>query len=240
LGIALSNVQVHASYVPLVLYGYDLIHVKNNAVNLDWPSLIALEPSAGLIPSALCALAKQLNAKTGTTLFRIGDPVRHVYLVVRGEARLIRLGRQGETVILQRSRGGFIAEASLDTRSYHCDAITAEPTTLLQFPASTFRNALESEPVFRRGWQSLLAKEGRKLRAQCERRSLNSAVYRISHYIESEGSNGVVNLTQTKKSWAAELGLTHEALYRALRRMQKDDSMSVEGSKLTSNPAPHS
>jgi CRP-like cAMP-binding protein len=150
------------------------------------------------------------------------------------------LGRHGETVILQRSRGGFIAEASLDTRTYHCDAITAEPSTLLLFPATAFRNALESEPAFRRGWQSLLAKEVRKLRAQCERLSLNSAVDRISHYIESEGSNGVVNLTQTKKAWAAELGLTHEALYRALRRMQDDDLLGVEGNRLTSNPTPPS
>ena len=214
--------------------------MNNNAVNLDWPSLIALEPSVGLIPSALGAVAKHVNVEAGATLFRIGDSVRQVYLVIQGEARLIRRGRQGETVILQRSRGGFIAEASLDARTYHCDAITVEPTALLQFPASAFKNALEDEHAFRRGWQSLLAKEVRKLRAQCERLSLNSAVDRINHYIESEGFNGVVNLTQTKKAWAAELGLTHEALYRALRRMQDDELLSVEGNRLTSNPNPHS
>lgn len=214
--------------------------MKNIPENLDWPSLIALEPSAGLIPSALGVVAKQVNAETGTTLFRIGDPVRHVYLVIQGEARLIRLGRHGEAIILQRSRGGFIAEASLDSRTYHCDAITAEPSTLLLFPVTAFRKALEDDPAFRRGWQSLLAKEVRKLRAQCERLSLNSAVDRISHYIESEGANGVVNLTQTKKAWADELGLSHEALYRALRRMQDDNLLSVEGNRLTSNPTPNS
>lgn len=68
---------------------------------------------------------------------------------------------------------------------------------------------------------------------------MNSAVDRISHYIEAEGSNGVLNLTQTKKAWAAELGLTHEALYRSLRRTQVDDRLSVEGNQLTSNPIPH-
>jgi hypothetical protein len=63
-------------------------------------------------------------------------------------------------------------------------------------------------------------------------------VDQISHYVESEGANGVVNLTQTKKAWAADLGLTHEALYRALRKMQKDDSLKVEGNQLTLNPTP--
>jgi CRP-like cAMP-binding protein len=223
----------------LGIYGYDLNHMKNSIQNLDWPSLIALEPSAGLIPNALRAVAKQVNAKTGTTLFRICDSVRHVHLVIQGEARLIRLGRHGEAIILQRSRGGFIAEASLDSRTYHCDAITSEPSTLLLFPVTAFRNTLQDDPAFRRGWQLLLAKEVRKLRAQCERLSLNSAVDRISHYIESEGSNCVVSLKQTKKAWAAELGLTHEALYRALRRMQENDSLKVEGCRLTLNPTPH-
>jgi len=65
---------------------------------------------------------------------------------------------------------------------------------------------------------------------------LISAVDRISHYIEAEG---VLNLTQTKKAWAAELGVTHEALYRSLRRTQVDDRLSVEGNQLTSNPIPH-
>jgi CRP-like cAMP-binding protein len=214
--------------------------MENDVKNLDWPALIALAPCAGLVPSTLCNVAKQVNAKSGTALFRIGDPVRYIFLVVEGEARLKRQGSNGQEIILQRSRCGFIAEASLETRAYHCDAITAEPTVLIRFPIAAFRSALNDEPAFRRGWQSLLAKEVRKLRAQCERLSLNSAVDRISHYIESEGSNGEVNLTQTKKSWAAELGLSHEALYRALRRMQDDNLLSVDGNRFISNPIPNS
>ena len=66
-----------------------------------------------------------------------------------------------------------------------------------------------------------LAAEVRKLRAQCERLSLRSAADRIAHYIEAEGRDGRLELRQTKKAWAAELGLTHEALYRALTGLQR-------------------
>lgn len=166
----------------------------------------------------------------------MGDPVRHVYLVIDGEVRLIRLARHGSEVILQRSRGGFIAEASLDSKIYHCDAVTAEPSTLLLLPAVAFRTALEDDPTFCKAWQSQLAKEIRKLRAQCERLSLHSAADRITHYIESEGDDGVLTLKQSRKSWAAELGLTHEALYRALRRMQEDGTLSIEGNQFTRKP----
>jgi hypothetical protein len=51
-------------------------------------------------------------------------------------------------------------------------------------------------------------------RSQCERLALNSAADRIEHYIESEGRDGRLELKRTRKAWAAELGLTHEALKR--------------------------
>ena len=145
---------------------------------------------------------------------------------------MIRLARNGSEVILQRSRGGFLAEASLEARSYHCDAITTKPTTILMLPVAAFRAALEEDPIFRSAWQSQLTKEIRKLRAQCERLSLNSAADRISHYIESEGADGILTLNQSRKSWAAELGLSHEALYRTLRRMQSEGVLDVDGVRL--------
>lgn len=206
--------------------------MKKSADALDWPNLVKTQPVTELIPEALRIVAKQQEANAGDTIFRVGDSVRHVYLVITGEARLIRLDRSGAQVILQRSRGGFIAEASLDSRTYHCDAMAAEPTTLLLFPATAFRQALDRVPKFCKAWQSQLAKEVRKLRAQCERLSLHSATDRITHYIEAEGTDGVVTLTQTRMAWAAELGLTHEALYRALRRMRDEGRLEIVANRI--------
>jgi hypothetical protein len=36
-----------------------------------------------------------------------------------------------------------------------------------------------------------------------------------------------LELARTRKAWAAELGLTHEALYRALASMQRAGSVTV-------------
>lgn len=216
--------------------GYDQNHMLKDNDTLDWDALSATQPAASLIPVTLQRLAKRLDANARDTLFRIGDPIRYMYLVISGEARLVRIDRHGGEVILQRSRGGFIAEASLDSRAYHCDAIAVDSTTLLLFPAQAFRSALEDAPSLRKAWQSQLAKEVRKLRAQCERLNLHSAADRISHYIETEGTNGMLTLGQSRKSWAAELGLTHEALYRALRQMQDDGILAVEGNCFASKP----
>ncbi|MGV8863502.1 MAG: Crp/Fnr family transcriptional regulator [Pseudomonas sp.] len=232
------KLTLHQSYDVTTFHGYDPNHMKNVNDALDWPALIAAQPSAALIPETLRVSARRVDTDTRETLFLIGDPIRHVYLVISGEARLVRLGRNGLEVVLQHSRGGFIAEASLDSRAYHCDAIATESTTLLLFPVVAFRAALEDVPAFRKAWQSELSKEIQKLRAQCERLCLHSATDRITHYIESEDSDGAVTLCQSRKSWAKDLGLTHEALYRALRRMQNDGCLKVEGNHLTIKPWP--
>jgi hypothetical protein len=56
---------------------------------------------------------------------------------------------------------------------------------------------------------------------------LHAAADRIEHYIESEGQDGRLQLHATRKSWAAELGLTHEALYRALARLRRAGRIGV-------------
>ncbi|MCB1797687.1 MAG: winged helix-turn-helix domain-containing protein, partial [Gammaproteobacteria bacterium] len=61
---------------------------------------------------------------------------------------------------------------------------------------------------------------------------LNSAADRILHYMETEGSDGVIILNQTRKSWAAELGLTHEVLYRTLRRLRESGDIFPDGEKI--------
>jgi hypothetical protein len=65
------------------------------------------------------------------------------------------------------------------------------------------------------------------MRSQCERLALRGATDRIQHYIESEGDKGRLELSQTRKAWAAELGLTHQALYRALAGMQRSGRISA-------------
>ena len=116
---------------------------------------------------------------------------------------------------------GFLAEASLDSPRYHCDGVATVDSRLLAFPVSRFRQVLGEDAKFRSFWMGRLAREVRVLRSQCERLALRSAAERIEHYIESEGQDGRLELAGTRKAWAAELGLSHEALYRALSGLER-------------------
>ncbi|MDP2787525.1 MAG: Crp/Fnr family transcriptional regulator [Pseudomonadota bacterium] len=200
---------------------------------MDWQALSESRPGLALIPPQLEIQAELFELKAGESLFRINDRVRHVFLVVSGEVRLVRRDRNGTEVVLQRSRGGFFAEASLDNQAYHCDAVVTEAGVLLQFPVSAFRSALDEVADFRNAWMTHLAREVRKLRAQCERLSLHRAEDRITHYIESEGIGGTIILNQSRKSWATDLGLSHEALYRALRRLRASGALKMDGKQIS-------
>lgn len=134
---------------------------------------------------------------------------------------------------MQRSRSGFFAEASLSNKGYHCDAVASKAGTLLHFPVNAFRSALDEDADFRCAWMAHLAREVRKLRAQCERLSLHRAADRILHYIESEGADGIIILNQSRKAWASDLGLSHEALYRALSRLQANGVLQIDGSQIS-------
>lgn len=200
---------------------------------MDWQALIDSQPALASVPPGLRAVAEHREIEAGETLFRLGDPLQGVFCVVAGEVRLIRRARNGAEIILQRSRGGFFAEASLGTKAYHCDAVAAEAGVVLCFPARAFRAALDEDVIFRNAWMDHFAREVRKLRAQCERLSLKSAAQRIVHYIDSEGIDGVATLMESRKAWAAELGLTHEALYRTLRQLQADGTLQIDADRIT-------
>ncbi len=198
------------------------------ARSLDWTALSLVSPLLAALPEIARTDARLLDVIQAGRLFNRGDHPRAMYFVMSGEIRLFRQSRAGVDIVLQRTRQGFLAEASLDQKAYHCDAVATAPTEVLAIPRQAFTDALAVES-FRKGWITHLARELRKVRAQAERLSLKTARERIVHFIETEGDGGSVTLSQSKKDWAAELGLTHEALYRALSEMQKLGLLAVNG-----------
>jgi len=193
----------------------------------EWEAATGSSAELAALPAALRASADQVAAAAGQVLFRAGTRPRRIFWVLHGEIRLLRRSRNGAEIVLQRAASGFVAEASLNSPLYHCDAVAAVSSKLLAFPVDRFRQALADDEKFRDFWMRRLAREVHALRSQSERLALRSAAERIEHYIASEGHNGRLELARTRKAWAAELGLTHEALYRALASMQRAGSITA-------------
>lgn len=180
---------------------------------------------AANLPIALRGISHTLARTKDAWVFRKGDAVRAVFIVLDGEVRLSRFARDGSEIALQRAcRGDFFAEAALNTPRYQCNAIASRSSTLLAFPAVKVRALLAKDLEFARQWATLLARQLHASRARLERLALKSAAERILHYLHTEG-NGPrceVALAGSIKDLARDLGLTHESLYRTLARLEQD------------------
>ena len=69
------------------------------------------------LPGRKCAF------DAGSTVFTLGDPVKLVHFVREGAINLERRQEDGAALILQRAcPGSILAEASVYSDRYHCDA----------------------------------------------------------------------------------------------------------------------
>lgn len=178
-----------------------------------------------LLPKSLLASCEEAALTKGTCLFKAGDSPKHMFFVVNGEVVLERPGLQGSAVILQRTRRGFVGEASLKSSKYHCQGQVVAHSRIVQIPIGDIRDALDGDSSFAGRWIAMLNKEVKRLRLQCERLSLTKVQDRFVHLLESEGADGRFPIGTGIKSLASELGVTHEALYRCIYSMEKQGTL---------------
>ncbi len=176
-----------------------------------------------LLPTSLQELCSALHLVKSERLFDQGQRPERMFYVCNGEAVLQRAGLHGDSLVLQRVRQGFISEASLQSDSYHCEAVMTTTGNLVAIPIAAIKQELLANPEFAMRWVAMLNKELKRLRAQCERLSLKSVKDRLLHLIETEGDNGKLALGTGLKSIAAELSVSHEALYRTVAELEKKD-----------------
>jgi CRP/FNR family transcriptional regulator, dissimilatory nitrate respiration regulator len=193
-------------------YPYDQSHMK---------SVILPTALKALLPPTFHARCEGARIPKNERMFLTGARPEWMFFVVSGEITLERTGLQGEPVVLQRTRQGFVSEASLKSATYHCDALAIIDTTVVKIPIRDLSVELDRDPAFASRWISMLNGEVRRLRLHCERLSMKSVKDRVLHLINTEGHNGAYTVYTGLKSLAGELGVTHEALYRTLAALEK-------------------
>lgn len=155
----------------------------------------------------------------GEVMFRQGDAVRSFFAVRSGGVRLVRHGERGDTLVLQRAYAGdLVAEASVYSDAYHCDAECLAETTVLCLPVDRFRKAVSSDPDFAGQWAVYLARSVQNARARAEILAAPTVDRRLASWRALYGD------LPEKGRWkelALEIGVTPEALYRCLARARR-------------------
>jgi CRP-like cAMP-binding protein len=195
------------------------------------------------LPGLVAALARRRALARGDVVFRAGAAARHVFFLLSGRVVLQRFGRGGEEVVIHVAHPGeFFAEASLHGERYHCTATAAAPGELAAIDATALRERLRTDAEFAMQWLAIVSRQLRAARARVERLALRSAAERVRHLLFTEGRGDPPGyaLRGTTRELAAELGLTHEALYRTLAAMERDGTIERAPGwlRLVRSPAP--
>ncbi len=193
-------------------------------------------PVKDWLPAAVRAAAIDRKLKTGEALFRLGDKTAGFCEVVAGRVRLARVDRSGREIVLHvAGPGETIAEASLFSPSYHCDAIASTDAVVRVYPKPAVLAAFEQDRKAAQAFTATLARQVMNLRTRIEQRNIRSARERVRHFLGlNAGDDGrTVTLGGTVKDLAVELGLSHEALYRTLAALERSGEIKRAKGKIT-------
>lgn len=188
------------------------------------------------LPPAVRAAAVDRKLESGEALFRRGEKVASLFEVIEGQVRLSRVDRSGHEVLLYAAGAGdTLAEASLFSAVYHCDAVASTVATVRAFPKAAVLAAFDKDPKAAQAFTAMLARQIMNLRTRVEQRNIRSARERVRHWLRvNAGDDGrTVAIAGTLKDVAAELGLTHEALYRTLAALDRNGEIRRGRGRIT-------
>ncbi len=177
--------------------------------------------------------ARELVA--GETLFRRGQKASAIFEVEQGRLRLMRHTVDSHPIVLHTARKGeLFAEAALFAGVYHCDAVAAVASRVLVYPKRELLAIFRSDPAIGERFMALLAHQIHALRSRLEERDIRSAHKRVLHHVAlAAGTDGrTMRLDGTVMDLAAELGLTHEVLYRTLADLEQAGAIARTGSAI--------
>jgi len=187
------------------------------------------------LPAAVRAVGVGRKLKAGQTLFRLGNRTAGLYEIVHGKVRLARVDARGrETILHVAAPGDTIAEASLFSPTYHCDAIAMGEALVRLYPKAALLAEFARDPKAAQAFMAMLALQVMGLRTRLEQRNIHSARDRIRHYLAiNVGADGkTIELPGTIKDLAGELGLSHEAMYRTLSVMAAEGEIKRRKGKI--------
>lgn len=164
----------------------------------------------------------------GTTLFRQSDQSFGIFLLGSGRVRLQRATAEGSVVTIHLVRPGeLFAEASLFSEKYHCDAVAEVESEVWLYPKELLSQRLRAKPEALWDFARELARRLQGLRQRYEIKQIRSATERVLQFLRLHGSEeGIFPLQGALKDVAADVGLTHEAFYRALATLEKQERIA--------------
>ena len=169
------------------------------------------------------AVAREASFPADTAIFRQGERAHSIFRVLDGRVAMVRhLADGGVATLTSAGPNETFAEAALFAEAYHCDAIARSAARVLCLPTKEVHRLLAKEPERALALAAFYARQVRELRQRIELLRIKRATERLYAWLRLRASGDPPRVAPTEP-WAAiasEIGLTPEALYRALRSLE--------------------
>lgn len=162
----------------------------------------------------------------GDVLFRAGDPATALFHVEQGVVRQSRAGVPLHTV----EAGDAFAEWALFTDSCPCDAVAVTEGIVLSFAKTPVLLLLKAHPDLNLAFSAVLARQLHRMRGRLELVRQKGARERVLGYLVRAGAaDRTVTLERSLTEVAHDIGITREALYRTLAKLQAEGAVVRDG-----------
>jgi len=164
-------------------------------------------------------------------LFSIGAPVECVFRVIRGSVRIIAYPEGGKHLVLYRAnQGETFSEDHLVCDNYRYAAIASEKTVVASICRGLLVRELQEKPAQLYLFLECVIQRFQQLHANFQRLAIPDAKTRVLDFLRNYpvSSNGTferIKLKGKTKGYADDLNLSHEAVYRALRKLESEGSI---------------
>ncbi|MGR3793009.1 Crp/Fnr family transcriptional regulator [Vannielia sp. SX4] len=166
--------------------------------------------------------ARMVALKDGALLFRQGDRPSWLYAIESGQVDLMRRTAAGSAVRLHSALAGeVVAEASLFSEAYHCDAVATQPLQAIAFDLGAVRAACQGTPDLAMTLVRHLSMALRDARRLVELRSITPLTERLlARLSELADPHGHLPADLRMVDIAREIGASPEATYRAVSSLE--------------------
>lgn len=169
-------------------------------------------------------------------IFLEGDPADSIYYVESGCVKLVIHPQDDKRLTLYRAlQGDVFVEDHLMLDTYNVTAIADQDTVLQYVSKQLILSDVQSRPEIAMRYIKCLGERYYSLRVSYERLGITSAKFRVLHLLASLSPNepGPLQLAGRMKSLADDLNLTPEAIYRALRELEKENFIQRDDGTIT-------
>ena len=172
-------------------------------------------------------------------LFREGDPAEGFYVAQKGAINVHRVSATGkEQVIYVFRPGESFAEAALaSAQGYPANARAVESSAVVLVPKAPFLGFLSRRPDLALRMLGSMSQHLRVVVALVEDLTLKDVETRLLNWLLKRCPSGgagpaLVELGNTKRVLAAEIGTSSETLSRTFARLRDEGLLKVQGSRI--------